>query len=409
MQIKFSRRNLKWWRTVYLLIALILVYPLNARLEAKTTKSTYVVIGTSMILQENVTAARERAIASSLVSALGLVAAEFMAVDTLVENYDSLNRLLYDQTTKYIQDYKVLTETASEKVYRVMVQVTVADQRVKNQLAKAGFLMQKAKMPRVLFYIAEQTLKQPAPQYWWGKGMSFVTPTSEAAIADAMRKKGMKVIAHGPRVQQEAFGSIADIPEISREEATSFGTAMKADVVIIGTAIADNAPNTMGSGLRSFKGVITTHAYRTKSGDEIASMTRTAVTVNSSESAGSRDALTSAGSLVAEELVAQVLKAWQREGQKPSQVELLLSGTGNLANFVMFRRMLASISGVEEVQVKEIKGEEASLGVEYKDSSEKLASALMLHAFDTFGINIYEVTPEYLRIELTPNNPSAIH
>ena len=409
MRFKTSRRNPSWWQGVILIMAVVLLYPLGDQPEAKTAKSTYVVIGTSMILQENVTAARERAIASSLVSALGLVAAEFMAIDTLVENYESLNRLLYDQTTKYIQDYKVLTEAAADKIYRVMVQVTVADQRVKSQLAKAGLLQQKAQMPRVLFYMAEQTLNQPAPQYWWGKGMSFATPTSEAAIADAMRKKGITVIAHGPRVQQAAFGTISDIPEISREEAANFGTEMKADVVIIGSAIADNAPNTMGSGLRSFKGVITAHAYRTKTGDEIAAMTRTAVTVNSSEAAGSRDALVSAGGLVAEELVAQVIKAWQREGQQPSQIELFLSGTGNLANFVMFRRMLASISGVEEVQVKEIRGEEASLGVEYKESSEKLASALMLHAFDTFGINIYEVTPEYLRIALTPNNPSAMH
>ena len=409
MQNTFSRRSIKWWQTVCLWLAAVLVCPVSAQLEAKTAKSTYVVIGTSMILKENVTAARERAIASSLVSALGLVSAEFMAVDTLVENYDTLNQLLYDQTTKYIQDYKVLTETAADKIYRVMVQVTVADQRVKSRLAKAGLLQQKAKMPRVLFYITEQTLKQPAPQYWWGKGMSFTTPTAEAAIADAMRKKGMTVVAHGPRMQQQAFGEITDIPEISREEATSFGTAMNADVVIIGSAVADNAPNTMGSGLRSFKGVVTAHAYRTKTGDEIASMTRTSVTVNSSESAGSRDALTSAGGLVAEELTAQVLKSWQREAQEPTQVELFLSGTGNLANFVMFRRMLATIAGVEEVQVKEIRGEEASLGVEYKESSEKLASALMLHAFDTFGINIYEVTPEYLRIELTPNNPSAAH
>jgi len=52
--------------------------------------------------------------------------------------------------------------------------------------------------------------------------------------------------------------------------------------------------------------------------------------------------------------------------------------------------------------VKEIKPNEATLLVEYSGKAKDLASALMLQDFQTFGINIYEVTQNNIRVELIP-------
>jgi hypothetical protein len=81
-------------------------------------------------------------------------------------------------------------------------------------------------------------------------------------------------------------------------------------------------------------------------------------------------------------------------------VELSILGTGHLANYVKFRKTLNTISGVEGIQVKEIKPNEAALLVEYKGKTKDLAAALMLQNFNAFGIHISEVTDNSLRIEL---------
>jgi len=81
-------------------------------------------------------------------------------------------------------------------------------------------------------------------------------------------------------------------------------------------------------------------------------------------------------------------------------VELSIQGTGNLATYVKFRKALNTISGVEGIQVKEIKPNEATLLVEYKGKAKDLAAALMLQNFKSFGVHISEVTHNSLRIEL---------
>ena len=367
---------------------------------AETEPSTFVVIGTESIHRNDVNAARKTAIANGLVSAVGLAVAEILPLNEMVTNLEKLNPLLYESTARYVQDYKVLAESRMEESYSVLVQVTVATGRLRDQLTRSGMLRARQGMPRVLFFVAERDLESNTPQYWWGQDMVYLKPNAERAMAEALREQGFNVIDHGPQMQQMAQRSLNDSPVISAEEALGFARAINADVVIIGRAIAEKAPNVMGSDVRSFRGRVDVQAYRTKSGAEIASISRTAVTTNVNPDAGGRDALTGAGSLAGETLAAQVAAAWQQEALAADRIEIELSGTRNLANFVQFRRSLSEIEGVEQVQVKALQQDTALLSVGYRGEPRQLADALMRNAFETFGINIYEVGTDRLKVEL---------
>jgi len=394
-------------KTIVLSLAVLMFFFSALAIEAKTPSDTIVVVGSAVVYKDNITAARQRAISNSLVSAVSLATADLLSVEVLIDHYEKLNQILYDQTGKYIQDYKVLTESAFGKNYRVMVQATVSRSVMKNQLTKAGIIQAQKSMPRVLFFIAEQDLKDPAPRYWWGQDMPNTKLVAEVAIAETMREQGFMIVEHGPRVQDMAIRSINDTPEITSEDAINFGRALNADVVVIGRALADSAPNTMGSGIRSFKGLINTRAFRTKTGNQISVVARNAVTANVDDVAGSRDALKGAGSLTGEQLALEIAAAWQKEGLEADKIEIQLSGTRNLANFVMFRRMLNTVEGVQGVQVKELKADNAVLNGDFKGKPKELADALMLHAFETFGINIFEVAEDSLRIQLLSHKSSA--
>jgi hypothetical protein len=387
--------------TTLLLFALVMSLIAIRTSEAMSSK-TYIVIGTEPIVAENsITGARNKAIANSLVTAVGLAVADSLPVDAMVNRYEKLNQQIYENPGHFVQDYKVLTESQQANRYRVMVQATVSKDRIQSELTQSGILQIQKPMPSVLFFISEQSLENPFPQYWWGRNMPYVNTAAETVMAETMREKGFRIVEHGPQVQLMVGQASADTPEIAVDEAIKLGLALHADVVVIGRTVAENA-NYMGSDARSYRGSIIARAYLTKTGKEIASVIKTTVTASADQSAGSHEALKDVGSQSAGDLAALIDDAWQKEGPAADKIDIQLTGTHNLANFVQFRRMLTSVSGVEDVQVKELKADDAALSVSYRGNPRELADALMLKAFETFSINIHEVKPDRLKIQLIP-------
>ena len=368
--------------------------------DAKQAKETFIVMGTGTVKKEDVSAARQEAIKSCLVTAVGLKTTGLMNIDSIVQNFETLNEILYTNIDKFIRGYKVLAEARSENKYRVMVQVTVSSKMVKRKLTAAGIMQKKMAMPKILFFIAEQSLEDGSPKYWWGRGMPFVNSVSEKAMVEVMKEKGFKIIKHGQRIQNMAFRIVAGEPNLNDREAIDFAAKMNADVIITGSSIANNLPNTMGADMKSFKGLTAVRALLVKTGKQIGSISRTAVTANVNQIEGGRDALSGAGTLAGEEIARHVVSAWLKKDEDTEKFEILLKGAGNLANFVMFRRMLSSIEGVKFVQVKELKSDKATISVDFNGNTKELAAALMLKAFESFGINIYDVSDSQLKIEL---------
>jgi hypothetical protein len=392
--------------TTLLLFALVMSLIAIRTSEAMSSK-TYVVIGTEPISAENsVTGARNQAINNSLVTAVGLAVADSLPVDAMVKSYEKLNQQIYQNPGHFVLDYKVLTESQQTNRYRVMVQATVSGDRIQSELTQSGVLQLQKPMPSVLYFISEQSLENPFPQYWWGRNMPYVNTAAETAMAETMREKGFRIVEHGPQVQLMVGQAAADTPEIAVDEAIKLGLALHADVVVIGRTVAENA-NYMGSDVRSYRGSIIARAYLTKTGKEIASVIKSTVTAAADQSAGSREALQDVGSQSAGDLAALIEDAWQKERPAADRIDIQLTGTRNLANFVQFRRMLTSVSGVEDVQVKELKADDAALSVAYRGKPRELADALMLNAFETFSINIHEVKPGQLKIQLVPQTSAA--
>jgi hypothetical protein len=395
--------SLKWSRMVLAGVVMVVTISLTiaANAQQQAQNKTFVVIGTSKVPGDNIQVARDQAISESLVTAVALMTEEILQVDSLVENFLQVNEIVYENTDAFVQDYKVLTEARSGKSYRVIVKATVAGEEIAKQLSRAGILRAKVTLPAILFFISEQTLEEDSPRYWWGKEMGGFEATTATTMANILRAHGFPVVDHGGiEIRKMAGWDSSDKPELTDEEALNLGALLQADVVIVGTSIASPTPSVMGDALKSFKGNLNARVLRTETGEALANISRTAVTANVDESAGGREALAMAGTLAGDQLAPQLTAAWRELVEKPSQLEVTVEGTGNLANFVKFRKALTSISGVGGIRVKEIKPNEATLIVEYQGKAEDLASALMLQDFKNFGINIYEITQQNLKIAI---------
>ena len=396
----------KWKRIGVVVVVLVSTFSLSVAVYAqqRVQDKTFVVIGSSKLQGANIQAARDRAISESLVTAVALMTEEILKVDSLVENFPQVNTVIYENTNAFVQEYKVLTETESGKFYRVIVKATVAGKKIAKQLSKAGILRVKIDLPSVLFFISEQNLQDDSPRYWWGKQMGGFESISEATMADILKTRGFPIVDHGG----VGIGKLADWgadikPELTDEEALNLGARLQADVVILGTAIASPTASIMGDDLKSFKVILNARVLGTETGAELANISRTSVTANVDETVGGREALKMAGTLAGDDLAIQLAAEWRKLAEKPSRMEILVEGTGNLANFVKFRRALTGIPGVEGVRVKEIKPNETTLIIDYQGKAEQLASALMLQNFENFGINIYEISKQNLKVALVSN------
>jgi hypothetical protein len=376
---------------------MVLIWTLCSPVSAQEDNTVRVVdvVGSGAILGSNMAAAKEQAILNALVSAVATAAAEIQPFQQQVDKFKSYNELLYNQTDRYIRGYKVLTEYLSGNNYRAIVQVTVMKDRIKDALLSAKLVMQEHVMPKILFFLAEKKMEDVMPVYWWGEDLVFVVPLSEEAMAQVIREKGMMVINHGVIV--EPLNYPADIP---LQDAIDIGKHMAADIVVIGSATAEKTTNVMDGNVKSFKGTLTAKAYRTETGKEIASAARTAVSASEDDESGGREALFNAGLLVGQEMILQLTSAWENESKQQSMVEINIHGTRELANFIKFRKALGKISGVTAIHIKVMKADESIISVEYEGTAQSLADELLLRTFESFGIDIYEVSPGRLGIEL---------
>jgi hypothetical protein len=373
------------------LVMLLVTFNTVQAKESATTK-TFIVVGTAAMRGGNVTAAREKAIADGLVTAVALMTKELLEVESLVDNFSQLNELLFDQTNEFIQGYKVLTEAGQEKSYRVVVQATVSGKKISKKLTDAGVLRAATTLPGVLFLIAEQNLEQEEPLFWWSQSGSGFMSIAEAAMVERLQAAGFTIINHrGARNRPLVNWDDINKPDLTELEAAELGAALKADVIVLGTSLASPSTNIMGSAMRSFNGTVTLRALRTDSAEPLLNLTRTAVAVNEDDAVGGREALVDAGAMAGPALAEELIAAWQKQAGRPS-----------LAHYVKFRKTLNTISGVEGIRVKEIKPNQATLLVEFVGKPQDLASALMQQNFKSFGINIFEVTPENLKVELIP-------
>jgi hypothetical protein len=396
----------KWKRIGVAVAVLVSTFFLSAAgyAQQRVKDKTFVVLGSSRIQGANIQAARDKAISESLVTAVALMTEEVLKVDSLVENFPQVNRIIFENTDAFVQEYKVLTETESGKFYRVVVKATVAGKKIAKQLSTAGILRAKIDLPSVLFFISEQSLQDDSPRYWWGKQMGGFESISEATMADILKANGFPIVEH----RGVEIGKLADLgsdikPELNDEDAINLGARLQAEAVILGTAVASPTASVMGDELKSFKVILNARVLGTETGAELADISRTSVTANVDETAGGTEALKMAGTLAGDDLAIQLAAAWRKLAEKPSRLEIFVEGTGNLSNFVKFRRSLTGIPGVEGIRVKEIKPNETTLIIDYKGKSEQLASALMLQNFENFGINIYEIGKQNLRVALISN------
>jgi len=365
-------------------------------LRTRTVK----VLGSGAVLSSNVAKAKDRAVSNSLVVAVSQVADELLPKNGMVTYFQELNQTLFQDAEIYIQDYKVLTEFMSDNIYRVVVEATVSIDGLEKKLLDAGLIWTQKSLPKVLFLVVEHPLGDVFPRFWWSSDFPLYKAHSESAMAEVMGESGYTIVDYRNVILPADLTELGQKTRLSNEKAIRIGHHSTAEVLIIGDALVQKATNIMGADKKTFKGIVSVRAIRSNTGEEIAYTRQTAITMDTDEIRGGLEALVQAGRLAGNELSIQLAAMWQRISVSPEQIIIVVQGTSDLSSFVLFRKSLNEMSGVDGIFIKEMKPDEASIIVDYQGNASTLAEALMLNTFDSFGINIYETTQNRLKIKL---------
>jgi hypothetical protein len=86
-----------------------------------------------------------------------------------------------------------------------------------------------------------------------------------------------------------------------------------------------------------------------------------------------------------------------------SKIEIQVNGiSGHMAAFVQFRGAMGTMSGVDDIQRKEMQSDTAVLVVDFQGSARSLADGLRRQRFDTFDLNIAEPEGNVIRLQIMP-------
>jgi hypothetical protein len=382
----------QWISAIVVLVSLVVAAADGFGAENPSVKQVNV-LGTSVIHQKNLADGKQNAVDDALAAAVGRVVMEMLTGETVVRRFQLINDNILNQHDNYIKNYRVLTESISGTTIRALVQADVVTDRLSRDLSRLGLALSGAVYPRILFMIAEKKVTDGDTIYWWGPKTLKGRTICEGAMVTTLQAAGFEIV--DPPALNEALG--LDV-NLAQADMLALGARLGADVLVSGIGVATNATNTMGGPIQA---EVVAQAFNVKTGQLLGRTRQKAINSDQDVSVKEREALAGAGALAGDDLARQVMAAWQQTQDSSTVIDVAVEGTsGQIASFVKLRTTISSLSGVKELKMKEMAADKALMAVRYQGTARSMADALLLKTFSGFGIDIYDVTPEAIRIRL---------
>lgn len=386
------------------MLGVFLAGPIHAG-PAPEAPQTIIAFGHSRI-HNDVASAKNAAVSRGLLSAVQTAAADLISGQDLTENFATIAEMLSSRQDAFIQDYRILKEFRSEKHYQVLVQATVAKQKIQKAFNRAGIRTAPEQMPAVLLMVAEKAIEDLNFDYWWRRGYGdFSQPASASPIKQVLTREGFTLVQpdSGSVSARDLFSGIDPDARPADHEASLLANRLNADIVIVGTAVAEATSNRMGENVRTFKADVDLRVINAGTGKTLTSVRKQALTVGENPDKGGRDALADAAYQAGKHLADRVAPLWRKAEQTSDKFMIRIRGDSVLLHLEDLRSALRDQSGVSGIQTSEMTGNSATLAVDFEGTARELANNLLLQSFERFGINIREISEDGMSVQLTKN------
>ncbi|MCK5311223.1 MAG: hypothetical protein KAJ62_03895 [Desulfobacteraceae bacterium] len=382
-----------------LISGLLFVSTVNVQARQSQKIFTTVSTGTKVIASEFSPKIKKEAVSSALKSSVERAVSEVLTSELFASNLGILYGNVLANPSKYILNYSVIAELKEDTKYVAAVKARIDLTLLKKNLKKYGVIKNHREKPMVLLLISEQSEQDVLPKHWWGKNplpyeslvtneiIKFMNDEEFVAIGNNTGKIDLKKYGI-------VFNSISDT-----SAAIKLGLKLKADLVITGTAKSFEALNRMGEE-KIYEADIVLDMFNVNTKKKITTFELKATANNLDNVEGNKKVLVEVGKLAAEEIITGANKYWEENILKKEQnIETRIEGEDYLSSFILLRKALNGMEGVKSVQTKELGADQAVVSILFKGNAEKLAQALLLKTFNSFGIELYNVKDKSFTIK----------
>jgi len=322
------------------------------------------------------------------------VVVDLMPTDALVGHFGTLDRMVATRYGDFVTTFKLLTESATTDRFRVLVQATVSTAGLRRQIAAAGIALDKTPMPKLLLCVSETVDGMAGARYWWQPGRDGAPVWIDTVLRGPLSAKGYAVVDPTPS------SALPDAPDLDLAAARTAAGRYGADIVILGSSTARMSENTMGQELKTYKGTVVLRAYRVSNGELLAQAQHEVFASGESDDSGTRAALADAGRAAGDELAVKMAAAWLSAGGSISRIVVSAEGSAEIIDYVMFRRALKKMQGVKAIQTRVMRPGLARFIVDFQGRERDLAQGVVLNEFDRFKLDIYEIEPGSVKVQL---------
>ncbi len=368
-----------------------------------------VTMGQKKVANQNIQQAKQTAISDALDVALQNAFSQLVSGPVLAANLDFFYDRILPRTNDYIVTYRVLGEIENNGYYRVGVESRVDMALLEKNMIAARILSKERNRPSIVLLIAEKTPSDLLPRYWWGQNpipyesvaeKTIVENLRQAQFVFAGRKGGQRPV---PESYNITFDTIYD-----DAAAIKLGRELKADILVFGKAESVEAINRMGEE-KTFHAGINLDGYHLESGEKVFVSHMQAVVKHQDSLQGNQQALVKAAALSAQDLMAKIDGFWQANLRKEHSFDFRLEGDDFLSRFIAVKKQLRQMPGIENMQPKEVGTNSAVMELFYKGPPSQFVDDIMLKTFDSFGLEILEVTADQVSVRfIGKGEPSRI-
>ncbi len=357
-----------------------------------------VTTGKRRVINHNIQQAKQKAVSDALDIALQNAFSELVSRQVLAANLDFFYDQVLTHTADYIITYRVLGGIENKGHYLVGVESKVDMKLLEKTMTEARILNANQDKPAILFFIAEKMPSDLLPKYWWGKNPIPYQSLAEEIILQKMVQDRFIITGSGDDRPDPSFYDITFNSIYDTSAAKDLGRELKADMVVFGKASSSEAINRMGEE-KTFNAQVSLEVFNLETGEKVVTSQVQAVAKSDMDYQGNISAIVKAANLSALDLSEKISTYWTENLRKEHAFEVMIEGDNFLPRFLALKQRFKQMPGIENMQPKEMGSSSAVLEVFYKGKPIQFADTVMLKTFDSFGLEIVDVTENLVTIK----------
>ena len=338
--------------------------------------------------------ARDEAIAQALRTAVEEACGVFLTAQAKTDDYKTVYDKVIANAVGYVREHKVDKVTVEQGVTIAKVRARVSTRKFEEDWASITHTVHQENNPRMVVAIVEAIHEAAgAPSYEVKENGKVATIVESFFLA-----KGISLVDANTAAKAQKRDILLAAIKDDVDAVASLGARFSADVVVVGKAVAKFGKELKiaGQTMYQYTASLNVRVVQSDSARVLAVESFGPITVNTMQRGGEDKALDKLATDCAPKLLASVIEAWRKRANVSKTVELSITGM-DFNRWKTFREEASKIRGVQNIRLREITQDVASIDIEYRYDNEGLADRLT--ELKAVKLKVTEITSNRLRLK----------